>query len=665
MNLKQASFLAGAITLFVGLACLACWLGRLSTVILIAHRETVMAPNTAIAFSLAGLTLMLLAKPPARRRILTRGTTCLLAAICFTRLLEFSLGQDWGVDEFFISFRERVPALASMHMASVSALCFLLIATGFAFLLWRGKIWAGDVLACSLAIVVGIVGGVFLVGFMAGAPVLFAFDTSSMAVTTAALFVVLATGLLCAAMAAEFTHTRDPLQPDVGIPLEKKLSAGVGAAFGVVVLMGLLSYNTTVKFIESSRWVEHTQRMLTVLEDALSNLAEAESNQRGYILTGQASFLEPCRLATAKSRRRFELLLRLTADYPQPQQLVTRLVPLVNARLTALRYTINLRQVGQLEQARRLVAGGGGRRLMEQIREEADTFRSLARTQLAEQAATREASRTQALFTYAAAAITVAAILLGVYLLVARDLSGRRQAEAALHRHNDTLRCFAHTVAHDLRAPLRGIGGYARELSQHHGTAIDERGRFCAAQIAAASVNLEQLIQDTLDFAQLDGESARTESVDLPALIQALLQQREPQIREHGAEIATIFHATRMRTWRRGLEQVLANLLDNALKYSRHARPPCISIETGETADGWLVTVRDNGIGFDMRHHDRIFGLFQRLVSAAEFEGTGAGLAISKKITDRLGGSLRAEAKPGEGARFVLQLPKSSSARPV
>jgi signal transduction histidine kinase len=659
MNLKRATFLAGTIILIAGLTFLAGWLWQHPLLIGIGPNATAMAPNSAIAFALAGLTLMLLTRNGPEGLLLARTTTIVLALLSLARLLEFSLGQDWGVDEFFVSYSASLPAYVRTGMASVSAINFLLVTIGFVFLLWRGRIWAGDVLACSLAIVAGIVGLVFIAGYAAGEPVLFAFDSASMAITTAALFVVLAVGLLCAALTDDFAHTRDPFLKAAKVPIEKKLSAGAGAALGVVVLMGLLSYNNTVKFIESSRWVETTQRMLAVLEGALSNLSDAESGERGYVLTGQESFLEPHFLAVNQCKRRLQQLVRVTTGNPEQQERVARLIPLVNTRLEALRRVVALRRGGNPTEAVRLIADGEGRHLMGMIRAEAAALRSAARVQLAERAATREASRTRTLFTFAAAAIVVALILLGVHLLLEHDLSGRRAAEEALRRHNDTLRGFAHTVAHDLRAPLRGIGGYAHELNRHHGAGLDARGRFCVTQIAAAAVNLEQLIQDTLDFARLDGESVTIEDVDLRALIGALLQQREPQIRERGAEVTATFGATHLPTWKRGLEQVLANVFDNALKYSRHARPPRIGIETAATAGGCLVTVRDNGIGFDPRHHDRIFGLFQRLVGATEFEGTGAGLAIAKKITDRLGGTIRADATPGAGAAFFIALPRA------
>ena len=112
-----------------------------------------------------------------------------------------------------------------------------------------------------------------------------------------------------------------------------------------------------------------------------------------------------------------------------------------------------------------------------------------------------------------------------------------------------------------------------------------------------------------------------------------------------------------LRTWERGLHQALSNLIDNALKYSRDATPARLCI-AAELVDGsCCISVTDNGIGFDMKYHDRIFGLFNRLVRASEFEGTGAGLAIVAKLVEKLGGTVRAESAPGKGATFLIELP--------
>lgn len=227
---------------------------------------------------------------------------------------------------------------------------------------------------------------------------------------------------------------------------------------------------------------------------------------------------------------------------------------------------------------------------------------------------------------------------------------------AALAAKNEELKGFAYTVSHDLKAPLRGISGYAQELERRHREGLSERALFCIAQIRVASKNLEQLIEDLLTYSRLEAELPTLTEVQLPELVQSILRDRSHTLAELGVEVSVEVPPLTLLTWQRGLHQVLSNLIDNALKYSRHAKPPRLSITAQALAKGWRISVADNGIGFDMKYHDRIFGLFNRLVRASEFEGTGAGLAIVKKLIDKLGGSIHAQSTPGAGATFYIEL---------
>jgi len=244
-------------------------------------------------------------------------------------------------------------------------------------------------------------------------------------------------------------------------------------------------------------------------------------------------------------------------------------------------------------------------------------------------------------------------------IAVVRDITERKRVEQLLRAKNAELKGFAYTVSHDLKAPLRGISGYAQELERRHKEGLTERAQFCITQIITASHNLDGLIEDLLAYSRVDSETLTITEVNLSVLLNSIMQDRSHTIAEQGVEVKVDVPAITMKVWERGLHQVLTNLIDNAIKYSRNAKPPRLFISAEETPAGCLVTVKDNGIGFDMKYHDRIFGLFNRLVRADEFEGTGAGLAIVKKLVEKLGGSIRAESAPGEGATFFVELPNS------
>lgn len=232
------------------------------------------------------------------------------------------------------------------------------------------------------------------------------------------------------------------------------------------------------------------------------------------------------------------------------------------------------------------------------------------------------------------------------------------ESETVLRTRNDELKSFAYTVSHDLKAPLRGIVGYAQEIERKHIEPLGERGRFCVSQILVAGRNLDRLIDDLLRYSRLDAESLVITTVNVDALVRSIVKDRRLLIDELHADVSVEIGFESASTWERGLHQVLTNLIDNALKYSRGSKPPRVSISAEAHAGGWRIQVADNGIGFDMKYHDRIFGLFNRLAQATEFEGTGAGLAIVRKLLDRQGGTVHAESTPGAGATFIVELPR-------
>ncbi len=248
----------------------------------------------------------------------------------------------------------------------------------------------------------------------------------------------------------------------------------------------------------------------------------------------------------------------------------------------------------------------------------------------------------------------------GIVALNARLEEKARRLETAqrdLQARNDDLKTFAYTVSHDLKAPLRGIAGYANELERKHRAGLTERGQFCITQILAAAANLDRLIEDLLMYSRLDAEHPTPTVVSLPEAVQTILKDRALTIAERGAEVTLDLQVASLTVWQRGLLQALTNLIDNALKYSHGAAPPRITIRSASGAASVTLSVTDNGIGFDMKYHDRIFGLFNRLVRGEEFEGTGAGLAIVKKLVERQGGKVWAESQAGAGATFYLQYP--------
>ncbi|HRI82312.1 MAG TPA: PAS domain S-box protein [Opitutaceae bacterium] len=231
------------------------------------------------------------------------------------------------------------------------------------------------------------------------------------------------------------------------------------------------------------------------------------------------------------------------------------------------------------------------------------------------------------------------------------------QRTAELQSKNRELETFTYSVSHDLKAPLRGIDGYSRLLLEEHAAQLDTEGMRFLQAVRNASVQMGQLIDDLLAYSQLERRSLRPGRLRLSAVLGPLQAVLAPEIAQRGVDLRVNVPDIEVLADPDGLAQVLRNLLDNALKFTRDVRPPVIEIGGRGENGAFTLWVRDNGIGFDMKFTDRIFDIFQRLHRVEEYPGTGIGLAIVRKAMERMGGKVRAESAPGRGATFYLELP--------
>ncbi len=242
---------------------------------------------------------------------------------------------------------------------------------------------------------------------------------------------------------------------------------------------------------------------------------------------------------------------------------------------------------------------------------------------------------------------------------LAADLE-RRVAErtAELEAKHREMESFTYSVSHDLKAPLRGIDGYSKLLETDHAGKLDDEGRFFVQMIRRAATQMGQLIDDLLAYSKVERGRPTLVALDPLPFVRSLVQERQPDVAAAGGALhVDLDGCGRVMGEREGLLLVLRNLLDNAIKFT--AGVPARRIDIGARRHGDHVTlwVKDNGRGFDMRYHDRIFEIFQRLHRAEDYPGTGVGLAIVRKAAERMRGRAWAESVPGEGATFFLELP--------
>ncbi|WP_119153509.1 sensor histidine kinase [Caldimonas tepidiphila] len=446
---------------------------------------------------------------------------------------------------------------------------------------------------------------------------------------------------------------------------------------------------------ETDAWVAHTHQVIGQLESTLRSLTEAEAAQRVYLLTGDEAELQPFEAASRELEAHLEALARLTADNPRQQQRLPALRSAAAARLQSLAEAAALRREGDLRGALALVRDRG-RVLMGEVRAQIAALRQEEDRLL--QARLEDAARAAGFGMAATAGTGVLALvlLLSLYLassrhaarLAAEQRELRRSREetqlvadalrvaneglrrataeledrvaertAALADANAQLESFAHTVAHDLRAPLRNIQGFAAALLEDEAPRMSEEGADYARRVAAGAVRMDGLISDLLAYSRLARSRLPCERVGLESLVQEVVRELAPDIGRSGAELTVSTPIPDVLAHRATLAQVLTNLVANALKFVPPGTPPRIRISARPEGEVVALTVADQGIGIDPAHHERIFSVFERLHGPERYPGSGIGLAIVRKGVERMGGQVRLDSAPGAGSRFTIELP--------
>jgi signal transduction histidine kinase len=232
------------------------------------------------------------------------------------------------------------------------------------------------------------------------------------------------------------------------------------------------------------------------------------------------------------------------------------------------------------------------------------------------------------------------------------------QAASELSTANQELESFAYSVSHDLRAPLRGISGFAQILGDRHRTELNSEGQEYLDYILQASERMNNLINDLLQYARLGRKAVRQVPIDCQGILNQVVSDLEEKINQSGAEIQLekklppIFLSDQTL-----LKQILLNLLDNSLTYQKPDTVPEIQIRCRTEKQELVLEIEDNGIGIPEEHQEKVFDIFQRLHSAEEYPGTGIGLALVRKGVKMLGGKIDLTSTPGQGSIFRIYLP--------
>jgi PAS domain S-box-containing protein len=255
---------------------------------------------------------------------------------------------------------------------------------------------------------------------------------------------------------------------------------------------------------------------------------------------------------------------------------------------------------------------------------------------------------------------------------VTRDFTARKASEDAvreaglklrayatrLERSNRELETFASVASHDLQEPLRKIRAFGDRLTGKYGAQLEPTGRDYLARMCGAAARMQDLIENLLTISRITTKAQPFSPVDLGSVARDVLSDLESRIAQTAGRVE-IGELPSVEADATQMHQLLQNLLGNALKFHRPGVPPVVRVSSRALLGGdrFEIQVQDSGLGFDDQYSERIFGMFQRLHGHSEFEGTGIGLAICRKIVERHGGTIVARGVPGQGAFFTVTLP--------
>ncbi len=250
-----------------------------------------------------------------------------------------------------------------------------------------------------------------------------------------------------------------------------------------------------------------------------------------------------------------------------------------------------------------------------------------------------------------------------LFISTVRDITGRKQVEerlrataADLARSNAELEQFAYVASHDLQEPLRMVASYTQLLARRYQGKLDEDADEFIGFAVDGARRMQELINDLLTYSRVGTRAPQLESVDVGQMVDQVVSDLAAAIEESGASV-THDDLPTLQADPTQLRQLFQNLIANAIKFHRPGQAPSVQVFAAREDRAWNFSVTDNGIGIEPQYLDRIFVLFQRLHTRADYPGTGIGLAICKKIVERHGGRIRVESEPGVGTTFQFTLP--------
>jgi signal transduction histidine kinase len=453
----------------------------------------------------------------------------------------------------------------------------------------------------------------------------------------------------------------------------------------MIITNGYLAIKTIEDLSNTQSSLYNTGDIIGEIDNLHSLVLMAETGQRGYLLTEIPEYLTPYEDALNNLNEQLTNTRKLRSEVPGQTERIAALLILVEQKTDELIKTVELALADKEKRALKLVMTGTGRDLYKEFRADLEYIKIREINYRNTLFAILSTIEREAKVTFAISGITSTLLLLGLAFFARlsskSELKYRLQLEQQnedlaqkvavrtkeltlyseeLSRSNRELEDFAFVASHDLQEPLRKIRAFGDRLQTNYAQLLDEKGADYINRMKNAAERMSNLINDLLEFSRISTRGKPFKNVPLQQLIESTLGDIEISIEESGATI-TLDKLPEINADASQMHHLFLNLISNAIKFRKNDVKPIIEIQYNQettSQEQWhVITVKDNGIGFEQEFSDKIFVPFQRLHARTEYKGTGIGLAICRRIVERHGGKISATSVLGEGTNFKIEIP--------
>lgn len=469
----------------------------------------------------------------------------------------------------------------------------------------------------------------------------------------------------------------------------------IGVILCIIVGNAYLALNTINSLEQTQKSLDNTNMLATALEKIHLSVVQAESGQRGFLLTDDKDYLIPYYHAIGQLEEQIDHLRSLNTEIDGQKERIDKLIILVERKTKELKKTVYLALNDKESRAIVIVNNHLGRELYKQIRNLIIKIQDRELLFKMSHFSKLVKIKDDAKINFAISAFTSAILIIGIFIVTRLNLRNAELYRLELEQQNETLASkveertqeltlnseelsrsnreleeFAFVASHDLQEPLRKIQAFSDRLETMFKDELGEKGMDYIGRMKNAAQRMSNLINDLLEFSRITTRGKEFADTDLNEVIGDILSDLEIAIKECDAKI-DIDKLPIIQADKSQMHQLFLNILSNAVKFRCPDKTPHITISFQEQdtfSDIYnehlafnVISIKDNGIGFSQDYADKIFVPFQRLHGRSQYKGTGIGLSVCRRIIERHGGTITAQSKEGEGATFIITLPVEAS----